>query len=235
MSVLNPTTFLDLVQRFAVDVGAVTDPAAQLPTIVGATGQALTFSGYINQAWKEIQLIHADWTFLRNSTSFTTVAAQTTYTAAQAGVVAGSVGQWSRESFRVYLTASGFPSEQRMTWLDYDDWRDTFLFGSLRTAQVQPLYIAATPSLGLAIPCPLPGYTIIGDYYASPVGLTADAEIPSLPSQFIMLIIYRATMAYAEFESAPEVFAQGKRGYDLLFNKLESSRLIEIRAAGALA
>ena len=235
MSVLNPTNFLDLVQRLGVDVGAITNPTAQLPTTVDADGQNLTFCNYINQAWKEIQAIHADWKFLRTSTSFATVADQTTYTPAQAGVAAGVVGQWVRHSFRSYLTSSGTPSEQHMTWMGYDDWRDMFLFGSLRTARVQPLYIAETPSLGLAIPCPLAGYTIVGDYYAAPVGLDEDTDSPSLPNEFIMMIVYKAMMTYAEFESAPEVFQQGQRGYNLLFNKLESSRLIEITAGGALA
>lgn len=234
MSLLNPVNYLDLVQRLHVEVGVTDSPPA---TVVGLQGQAMTLALYVNQSWRKIQLIHDDWMFMRVSpgTSFPTVAGQMRYTIVQAGIAAGAVNSWARNTFRVYLTSAGLPSEIRMNLWDYDEWRDAFEISSLRTAQTQPVDLAIAPDLSLCLACPLVGYTVTGDYYSSPIGLENDSDVPTIPNQFIMAIVYDAMMTYAQFESAPEVYAQGKSGYDVLINKLEHSRLAQIRTAGALA
>lgn len=231
MSLLNPTNYLDLLQRFSVDVGATDDPPA---TAQDPEGQVQEFCNLLNQAWIEIQCIHPDWKFNRSSASFTTIVDQTSYTPTQAGIARGVLNGWKEDSFRSYLTTS-IASEMHMTPLDYDEWRDTYLIGSMRTARVQPIVFAVGPTLSLHIPCPLAGYTIIGDYYSAPLGFDADADIPSIPAEFIMLIVYKAMINYGTSESAPDLIAKGQFGYGPLMARLESSRLPQVRTVGALA
>ncbi|MGH8595396.1 MAG: hypothetical protein ACREXT_01915, partial [Gammaproteobacteria bacterium] len=181
--------------------------------------------------------IHPDWTFMRVSpgVSFATIADQMLYTPLQTGIASGVLNGWMRHTFRSYHTATGLLSEIFMEYWDYDDWRDCYQIGALRTARVNPTVMTIAPNLSIGIPCPLAGYTITGDYHSAPVSFAADADKPSLPVEFRMMIVGYAMMAYAQFESASEVYAQGKQYYDPLLSRLEGSRLREIRAVGALA
>lgn len=234
MSSIAPSTFLDLVQRLSIECGI---PGSGPSTVVGASGQVLDLCQWTVNAWTEVQTKHDDWSFMLVSpgVSFTTVAAQTLYTPTQAGVTAGEVSSWKRGTFRNYKTSAGTPSEIRMQWMDYDDWRDCYNIGTLRTTQVQPMMFSITPELSIALQCPLAGYTITADYYSAPVLLSADANIPSLPARFNMAIVYRAMMDYGTFESDPEVYQKGKRGYDLVMGRLEKQRLPQMTTGSPLA
>jgi hypothetical protein len=234
MSLLTPENYLDLVQRTFVDCGITDDPPT---TTLNPTGQVQAICNLVNQQWLEIQSKHDDWNFMRVSpgVSFVTVAGQQLYTPTQAGITRGVVSSWRRGTFRVYNTAAGFPSEMEMSYWDYDDWRDLYQFSSQRTAQQIPLNFTITPNNSIGLQCPLAGYTITGDYHSAPLPFAADADVPSIPPQFIMLIVYKTMMVYGLTESAPEVYGQGKLLYDPLMSKLENQRLKEIRTAGALA
>lgn len=233
MSLLNPVNFLDLVQRLSFEAGlAGSGPT----TTVNASGQTADLCNWINQANIDIETKHPDWDFKRVTpgTSFATVAGQMIYTPTQAGVSAG-VSAWAKHTFRVYNTVAGFPSEIRMTHWEYDDWRDAFQISSLRTGQVIPVNFTVLPNLSLGLQCPAAGYTVSADYYAIPVGFTADADIPAIPNRFIMLIVWEALKAYALFESAPEVMTRAEKEYNKLMTRLENSFLPQIYAARELA
>jgi hypothetical protein len=234
MSIHDPETFLDLVQRTFVDCGITYDPPT---TTVNPTGQTRAICMLVNEQWMAIQRQHDDWKFMRVSpgVAFATVAGQQLYTVTQTGITRGVVSSWKRDTFRVYNTSTGLPSEIRMNYWDYDDWRDMYLFGTQRTAQQMPVNFTVTPDNSIGLQCPLAGYTIAGDYYSAPLAFAADGDIPTLPPQFRMLIVYKAMMVYGLTESAPEVYGQGKLLYDPLMSKLENQRLIEIRTTGALA
>jgi hypothetical protein len=234
MSLLNPTNFLDLVQRLSFEAGIA---GAGPTTVIGATGQSEDLAAWINQAWLEIQSKYLDWDFMRVSpgVSFVTVAGQMIYTPAQAGVAVGVVNSWARETFRVYNTVTGTPSEIRIKFWPYDDWRDTFQISALRTSQVLPVNFTILPNQSLGLQCPAAGYTITGDYFSAPLGFAADADIPSIPVQFIMLIVYEALKQYALFESAPEVLTRAEKGANRLWNLLENGRLPQVYTAGSLA
>lgn len=234
MSVLNPTTYLDLVQRSVVECQI---PGGGPSTVVGQEGQALEFCVWVNEAWKEIQAKYTDWGWMLVSpgVSFVTVAGQQMYTPTQAGVSAGVVGQWKRDTFRNYLTSSGTPSEVHMHYVEWDEWRDNYLFGALRTAQVQPIVFTIAPNFDLGLQTPLAGYTITGDYFRAPTGLEEDDDTVDIPAQYIMAIVYRTMMFYGASESAPEVYSSGEAQFNKMMGRLEKTRLPEVRGPGALA
>jgi hypothetical protein len=149
-------------------------------------------------------------------------------------VTDGEVSKWKRDTFRSYLTSAGTPSEIVMDWVPYDEWRDAYNIGALRTSQVNPTVFSVHPNQSLMVQCPLAGYTITGDYYQMPQVLDGDADTLSLPARYIMLPVYKAMMFYGAFESAPEVYGQGERLYNAMMNTLENARLPEIMTGGAL-
>lgn len=242
MSIQDPSTFLELVQRFHLDAHIAGSPPT---TLVGLSNPLQRNANYVAQAWIELQSEHEDWDFMQVTPGFSlpTVAGQQIYapsvipTAADAAVMVSvnGVGSWKKDTFRVYLTSQGFPSEVFMEYWDYDEWRDAYQHGTLRTSQQQPISFTVLPNLSIGLQTPLTGYTVIGDYYTAPIPFAEDGDVPSLPAQYRMLIVYKAMMTYGLDESASEVYNRGQRLYAPLHNKLTMSRLPIIRTSGALA
>jgi hypothetical protein len=165
-----------------------------------------------------------------------TVVDQMTYTPLQTGITSGELTKWLPHTFRVYHTTTGTSSEIPMDYYEYDDWRDLYQIGALRTSHIQPVAFAEVPdSMAIAIPNPLAGYTITGDYVMAPVGLEDDADEPVIPKKYRMAIVWKALIDYGTDESSPEVFAKGSTKYDSLIKKMESLRLPTISMAGPIA
>lgn len=179
-----------------------------------------------------IQELHPNWMWMRNSMSFPVVADQATYTLAQivsTGTGFSNFGNWERNSFRAYLTSLGTVDERPLTYRPYDDWRDMWQIGSIRTSASQPVDFTILPALGIGLgPTPIAGYTISGDYYKVATELSASTDEPGLPSQFHMLIVYRAMMLYAAGEAAGEIFQIGNNLYKEMLNRLELQQLPEV-------
>lgn len=234
MSVLNPTTFLEFTQRVSSECGI---PGSGPSALSGATGQNQMLFQWVAQAYSEIQTKHPDWRFMlvRPGVSFATVGSQIEYTPMQAGISAGTVGAWRTNTFRRYLTSAGQSSEVRMTYYDYDTWRDRFNIGSLRTSAVDPVVFTVSPEKYLLLQCPLAGYTITGEYYRSPEVFDADGDVSILPVELNLAIVYQAMMYYGHYESAPEIFNRGETGYNRLMKRFEKLWLPTIRGAGSLA
>lgn len=193
---------------------------------------------FVNEAWVSIQQLHPNWLWMRASMTFPTVANQPAYTLAQiqaTGAGLANFSYWERDSFRCYLTAIGYPNELPLAYRPYDQWRDLYQIGSLRSAPSQPIVLTTLPALGIGLgPTPLAGYTISGDYFAAPTELTEDADIPAMPAQFHMLIVYRAMMLYASGEAAGEVYQAGSNLYNEMIGRLELSQLPEFLSAGGM-
>ena len=234
MSVLNPTTFLEFTQRTSSECGI---PGSGPSALSGATGQNQMLFQWVAQAYSEIQTKHPDWKFMlvKAGVSFATIAGQVEYTPTQAGIALGTVGDWRVNTFRRYLTASGQSAEVRMTYKDYDTWRDGYYIGSLRTTQVDPIVFTVAPDKNLMLQCPLVGYTITGEYYRSPEVFDADGDVSILPTELNLAIVYQAMMYYGQYESAPEIFERGESGYNKLMKRFEKKWLPTIRGAGSLA
>jgi len=64
--------------------------------------------------------------------------------------------------------------------------------------------------------------------------MTADADIPALPAQFQMAIIYRAMMSYGAYEAAPEVYQRGELEFGKLMRRMTADRIPETIWGGAL-
>jgi hypothetical protein len=236
--------FLQLSQSLAVEAGI----SGTLSTVVGASGEMARVTGWINQAWNEIQLAHEEWRFMRSSVlldagaSFTTEAGRAYYTlgvgAGKVGIADDSFGKWAPETFRNYTTAAGFTNEIPMEVIGFDAWREAYMLGANRNVQTRPVVVAIGPNMEVCLgPPPNALYTITADYYVAPTLMAADADVPALlPARYHMLIVYKALISkYGGYEAAPEVVQRGREQYAPLFNELEALYGPQLFAAGALA
>lgn len=232
MSIIAPATLLDIVQRAQQRCQI----ASRTSTVIDQDGQSLDFILWADEAWIELQGKRDDWGFMRLSTSFPTVAGQVYYTPSQAGVTAGSVRGWERETFRMYPTGNQ-SGEIFLTYTEYDNFRDVYQIGALVTSQVQPVIFTITPTLSIGVQTPLAGYTLTGDYFRNIRHFELnDADVPlGLPDWAIMGLVYRTQMYYAASENDSTMYNEAEAEYNRIVNRLSRSHSPEIRGPGPLA
>lgn len=224
--------YLQLVSRLRRKCGM---SGASLITLVGQSEDVNRLADWINEAWMAIQLRRADWKWKRASFSFVTVNGQTSYTAVQAGIAAGTFANWHRDSVRTYLTTAGTAGEFPCPYIGYEAWRDAYLFGTQRTVYSQPQVCTITPDKSIAFgPIGASGYTVVGDYFTLASELSVDADTPALPVELHMAIVYRAMMMYATYEAAPEVYQEGVNGFTRMMALAELDQLPEVTIGGTL-
>ena len=206
-----------------------------LTTVTGQTGEAGRVTSWINEAYLNIQLAEPTWNWMRNQLSFVTTSGKYAYTPAECGVT--DLGGWKMNSFRRYITSTGVRSEAYMTDIKYDAFRDTYLFGNMRLSTGDPRYIAEGPDLTLnlgLIPGDV-GYTVVGEYYRAPSAMVLSADLPLMPAQFHMIVVYRAMMMYGMYESAAEVLQEGQQLYSAMLRRLMRDQMDDVSTAPALA
>ena len=235
--------FLTLSQRLALECGV----SGTMSTTAGQVGSLNRIVTWANQAWLELQTEKDDWNWMRSSVligggvSFPTSPGVAVYPLGTGpntvGVTVANFGKWVKGSFRNNTTSIGFVNEIYMDDIPYDNWRNSYMYGSLRNQQTRPVAIAVGPDKSLCIGPPSNGlYTITGDYFVAPTLMVNDTDIPfGVPAQFHMLIVYKAMQMYAGYESAPEVMARGMAGELKLRAELGITNSPEFVFGGALA
>lgn len=223
--------FLALCNRVKLECGV---SGAAMATTVGQAESLARLVAWVNTAWVDIQSAHDNWGWMRATATFPTVAGQAIYTPAQCGLT--DFGAWDRDSFRSYNTAAGINAEMLLTYVDYFYWRDVYQVGTTRSQASQPIVMTLTPERHVGLgPVPAAGYTVLGDYYRVPTEMALNDDLPALPTQFHMLIVYGAMMHYGAFEAAPEVYQRGQSEFNKMMRRLAMQRLPQILLPGALA
>ncbi len=134
------------------------------------------------------------------------------------------------------LSFVGLNSEIFMDYMDYEVWRDNYQYGALRAMATRPNTVTINPAKSLELgPIADIGYTIVGEYYATPTEMALDADIPALPIKFHLAIVYAAMMRYGMYEAASEVIQQGQMEYTKWKQRMLADQLPEFQTGGALA
>jgi hypothetical protein len=196
--------------------------------------------------------------------SFAPVAGQFNTPLGTLGVSADSFGKWDEETFRCFTTANassgigtggigigaigemeiGVPvtsinnlDEIFLDCIDFDVWRNGYMFGAMRNVNTRPVAIAIGPDQSLNLAPPPNGlYTITGDYWMAPSLMAADTDVPiGLQRRWHMLIVYDAMMKYGEYEAASDVIARAQRERGKLYRQIEALNLPKMGFGGSLA
>jgi hypothetical protein len=225
---------LQLCNRLILEAGMSTGTSV-LTTTANQTGELARVVNWVQAAWMDIQAMHQDWQWMRKSTSFVTVSGQALYEpVADIGIT--DLGQWTLDTARNYPTTVGNAGEIFMSYIDYEMYRDSYLYGALRYATSRPTVFTITPdkSIGLGI-IPTSDYTVTLDYFSRPTEMADDTAEPELPDQFHLAIVWRALMFYGSFEAATESFQRGRNEFTVMIDRLEIDRLPKIQMGGPLA
>jgi hypothetical protein len=145
------------------------------------TGQTEEYSrvlDWVNEAWMIIQRKHErHWLFMRATAGQHRQRASTPTAppSSASRTWAVRLNFETGDTFRVYNTAQGIASETFMDVIDYDDWRDRYLIGALRT-RTSARQRGRGPDGKLYLgPIPSAGWTVTGEYYRAPTEMVPPA------------------------------------------------------------
>lgn len=218
-------TFLELVNSLRQEADGT---GAALTTLSGnLNAENARFKARIIEAWRQIQMLNnGQWHFMRRSFSAALTAGTWDYLASAAPFSIADLKTWSLDEMRCYATATGYGDEQELTYWPYEDFKRQYRFGAMRTQTGRPTVFSVDPARHLVVgPVPIAGYTVEGVYYAQPVTLSANGDIPAMPTEYHMLIVYRALLADAEFEWSQEQKVRAVREMRRMQAELEIDQL----------
>lgn len=213
-------SFLQLVQRLRQECGV----NGTISGVKAQAGEMARLVSWISSAWMDIQTLHPDWLFMQQPISFPTQAGKRSYNRQEAGIA--SFGNYKLDSFRLYKTSEGTASEQILTFLPYDTFRDLYIYGSQRDVTQKPTFFTLSPQKDFLLgDTPDDTYTVNGEGYALPTEMSENDDRPNMPPQFHMAIVYRAMMFYGQYEGAPEVYQHGEREFNKMIARLSFDQL----------
>lgn len=230
------STYIQLVQDLHREAGISGNPPT---SVVGVNGETARLANWIKTEWVKIQNRHPNWRWMRSSFSLQTVAADDTYayTSCIDDNTSSAITRFGRflpEGFKIYLTSSGIGTQGWLTYIVWDDFKQIFKIGT--QVDSYPSFVTFDPANNIVLGSKPDGiYTVTGDYQKSAQVLSADSDIPEMPTQYHDLIWLGALRRYAAYESAPEVWAEAKAQYSDLMKHLDANQMPEPRFAVPLA
>lgn len=212
-------------------------------TVVSQTGQLKLIVDWVKNAYIEIQNKHTDWRWMRRQFTFNTVNNDGIYeygdcTDVDASAVITRFDRWWADDyefpFTIYAQAAGVAAERDLQYLPWSYFKRMYRRGTQVSGP--PAHVSVDDANRLVLgPKPDGIYVVSGEFQRSAQILAADADIPEMPTQFHMLIVYRAMMKYAGFESAPEVYDTGNAQATMMIRQLEANQKPMPRMAPPLA
>lgn len=203
-----------------------------LATLSGVTGESLLVKNWVIRSWREIQMMQSQWRWMRAAYSFTSTANDGSYTSTQAGI-SSRFGMWDKTYCSVYLTATGVNDQTELDWMDYEDFRSTYLTGTQSDSRPQHFTVGDANELLVGPKPDSTLYTVSGYYYKSPQELSADADEPELPEQHDV-IAFRAMKKYSRYQAAPEIYAEADREERRVLRSLHNKYLPAIQFGDAI-
>lgn len=229
--------YLQLVQRLRQECGiSGTGPSA----VTGQTGMSALLVSWIDAAWVEIQGLHNNWNWMRQPFAFETAAnvgdyLPATTTNTLTNELMTDLRFWHKETFRAQRTSIGIQDEQWLVEWEYQVFRDTYRFN----LQVpgRPVVFAEKPN-GKAImlgSIPDQVYSITGEYQVRASNLVDADDVPDMPDEYHLMIVYKAMQSYALYEAAPEVLNRGQVEYQKLLTQIEREQIPDVYLGRPLA
>lgn len=234
--------FLQICQAVSRDVrypGGATYPTA----VTSQTGKLANIVSFVDDAWSLIQNVEDYWRWMRVGFTISTTEDDDSYAFGDCtdSLTSSAITRFARwliddpeDPPRIYLTSSGVGTETWMSYCPWEAFKSVYRIGTQNSGY--PIHITVDPQNNIVIgPKPNGIYTITSEYMRSAQTLSADADIPEMPTHFHPLIQYETIKKFALIESAQELMNLGVDGASPLWAKLRREQLPPPRNAGPMA
>lgn len=210
--------FLQLVQRLHRESGRSTTAPTSLAT---ATVSQLRLFDAVNDAWLDIQCERGkDWQWMRQPLTATLAAGVARYTGADLGAI--NFSHWRPEADDYWVRCS--PVGSTNTWWDVQQMSlDRF------KANRYDVIVARTTPMAWTVDNdetlwlwgqPAQAYGIKIDAISAPVDLLAETDIPGMPKEFHLLLMWQALLSVAITDAAPEMVQKAQMHCETLRQRL---------------
>jgi len=197
--------YLELCQRVRLECAiSGSGPAA----VTGQVGVYSKLVNWVNDAWREIQLDKTQWLFMWGEFTFDTIinTPDTTTTGL-------TVRDFTREPLVIYHKATGLDDKGFIPYLKYKDWYARY--GASHVPAGRPQVWTVLPNGALRLtPKPDGEYVVIGNGHLKPQTLINNADIPILPEEYHLAIMWLACSKWFADQEA------GQRQQDMMNNYL---------------
>jgi hypothetical protein len=188
-------TFLDLVKDLARQSGTLSGGAPSVTTLLNATGRIDKLADWVRKAWIKIQNDREDWPWMRTEFAAPLIIGQPTYLPVDLGIIT-RFGRWAKDrpgfsTFTLYDPTIGRADQHEIRQRDYDWWRMHYGRGVTDANRPTDWAIGNDGKLCLGA-TPDKAYMLGGEYRRSAQILTLDADVPELPDEFHLAIVWEA-------------------------------------------
>jgi hypothetical protein len=186
----------------------------------GAAGQTKELVDRVDQAWLDIQTMSM-WDWMWEQATITVPAGQ-------------SVSAATGIPHNRYVIDSLRSPYGRMGYLTWRDFSETF---EPQFSEGLPSIWTVRPDTAIAVNAVAPPGDIVltVERYRNPIPFAADTDVPALPVQYHMLIVWLAMMRVAAFDESGSRYLTAKREYDQMFNRLQSETVVQMQLGAPLA
>lgn len=214
-------TFLELCQEVADESGTVAGVSA-FNTIVGASGRTAKLVRWVRNAYRDIQNERPDWLWMRREFTKSLTIGKSSYDSAvdfNLSVAAYIPDTASRRTMSLYDPAKTQTDEGRIEQINWGAFRESYGQG-IPTQNRPREWAVSPPGMFMVGPPPDLAYVLRGEYRMKPEIMTADGDIPSMPSQYHGVIVGEALRLMARSDEAFTVLAEKSQQYDRLRSAL---------------
>lgn len=231
--------YLQLVQRFRQETAYSDSGPASVANPAGTHARA---ADWVSDAYVDIQNRHY-WRWLQHR--FTLTASQGSgphaYTAAEDSETSAPIDRFRAWAIKdrwnppkCYLQSAGHGTAYWLTYVPWEWYRTIYKIGL--QSEGAPAHISIDPQDRIVLgPEPNDTYIIEGEYHRSGQVLAADGDVPEMPVDSHMLIVYTAMEDAGYFEVADEILRRSAVKGRRLMRRLEATQLPVIRKAGPMA
>ena len=190
---------LQLAQRLRSEAGALS--ASPLTTTLNLTGDSARLVDWVDAAWIEIQQMRK-WNWLWEQATVTITAGT--------NLTAGSVPAHR------YDRDSAFVGQTPLTYADWDVFRTEWT--TTEIVDGTPQWWTIRPDNAFVVNAkPTADFAITVERWKNPIAMAADADEPAMPSEFHMLIVWKAVMFYAGWDEAGAMYQNAAANFRRIF------------------
>jgi hypothetical protein len=217
--VSNPTTFLQLCQRTARECGV----AGVGPTSVdGQVGELSRIVNWVEAAYSDVQSLHIDWDLFWGEDNLDLTSNVGSYSAPY---VDNNVSRFDGPLF-LFDTNIGDADKSILEFVPYREFRTKYMHGERIPNRPTKYTVAPNESAILFDPIPnLDTYRVNYTYFRDTHTLSANTDTTLLPEKHTMAIVWRATMLYAQYEEAVNLYKLAEAQYQAAIKGLRESHL----------
>jgi len=203
-------------------------PGSPPDAVTGQVGRSADLVRWTIEAWNDIQRDQdGRWKWLRSDWTLDTVASTASYAPAAVtdvddAAVISRFKAWDMDEEEqpfIYLVSEGKLTERELVIYPWMEFRGVYVRGVNTPAY--PGVISVKPDDTLYVGPPPDGvYRITGTYWKGLQQMAVDDDIPEMPSDYHMLIVYRALFKYAYNVVGQEILAWANTEGETLLDAL---------------